>query len=202
MQEKLILLIVLIGAVGSSAAAQKRTWPNVSQMDATFRVTEKNPHIETTIFSDTGESLYQLVCHEGDFEDQRTGYYDLCFHCKLMPVDGKDKFLDLFTPSRHWRRSRTRAAFDAGLDKCGEHPYYGLRRTFLMRGMRIELQMSGFTMEPSLREYLEKRLITPTRYSFSFGVRVIPDRKQPMRSLGRRRRCARKIIALARMVKS
>src|SRR6266496_455605 len=175
MQEKLILLIVLISAVGSSAAAQKRKWPNVSQMDAAFLVTEKNPHIETTIFSDTGKALYQLVCHEGDFEEGRTGSYNLLFQCKLVPVDEKDRFLDLFTPSDHWRRSRTRASFDAGLDKCSEHPYYGLRRIFLIRGMRIALQMSGFTMEPSLREYLQKRLITPTRYSFSFSVRVIPD---------------------------
>jgi len=174
MQKKLIILIVLTGAVGSSPAAQKRTWPNVSQMDATFRVTEKNPHIETTIFSDTGESLYQLVCHEGDFEDDRTGSYNFLFHCKLMPVDGEDKFLDLFTPSRHWRRSRTRARF-SGPDKCSDHPYYGLRRTFLIRGMRVELQMSGFTSEPSLREELERRLLKPTRYSFSFSVRVIPD---------------------------
>jgi len=156
--------------------SKTQVWPVVSNLRATFDVTDKNPNIETTVFEEAGKPLYRIICHEGDFEDAETGSYDLLFHCKLVPVDTKDRFRDLFVPSDRWRRSRTRATFNSGLDdKCSDHPFYGQRRTFLVRGMKIKLEVAHFTFKPTEAEILEKGLIKPTQYGFSFGIDVIPD---------------------------
>jgi hypothetical protein len=139
-------------------------------------MSEKNPNIQTTIFSPGGNPLYRIVCHEGDFEDANTGTYNLLFQCKLGPQGEGSHFEDFFSPNAQWPRSTTRATFNSGLnDKCSDDPYYGQRRTFLVRGMKIVLEVKNFEVKPSIAESVKRDLIKPTEYSFSLGIDIGPD---------------------------
>jgi len=176
---KVCLCIFVCVVAGHRASGQtvKEQWPKVSPLDATFAVSSQNPHVETIVFSEKGDPVYRLTCHEGDFENDRDGSFDFLFHCKLFPMNTKVEFRDLFWPSDNWRRSRTRAKFRSGFDGlCKDHPYYGQRRIFQLRGMRIELQVSDFSQTPSVQEQLTRDL-DPNEYRLKLKLRVIavPD---------------------------
>jgi hypothetical protein len=152
------------------------TWPTITPFDHTFLFASDDPHIDAMIVSTNNKPLYRFVCHEGDYEDNETGDYNMLFQCKLFSLtDKKSGYLDLFLPSYTWRRSRTRAEFNSGLDgKCFSHPYYGHERTFMLRGMHIVLTASDFTETPSTAESLKRDLIKPEHYALHLRVRFTP----------------------------
>lgn len=173
-------IFVAVALVVATSSGQKSTgpsWPQVSALDATFVVTDRNPHVQTTVFDKQGRRLYQVVCHEGDFEDIETGPYDLLFQCKLVPANRADHVRDLFVPSLDWGRTRTRARFNYAALKgaCSDHPYYGRIRTFAIRGMHIEMEVRNYVETPSIEQTLMLKLVKPTSYSFTLRLAVTPD---------------------------
>src|SRR6266702_2828140 len=169
----LLLLVAIAFADGQQMKGRKRSWPEVAPLDRTFLFNSGDPHVEAAVTSKDGKSLYRFVCHEGDYEDDETGSYNFLFQCKLVPLDAREGGVDLFLPSMNWRRSRTRATFNSGLDgKCKDHPYYGSRRVFFVRGMRVELETSDFSFSPTIKEIRERDLVKPTAYSLKLRLHV------------------------------
>jgi len=177
-----ILFVGLAVSTGLSANGQmlpanrRHDWPQIKLFEQNFRFSSDSPYDEAVIESPDGKPLYRFVCHEGGYEDGATGDYNSLFQCKLFSlVISKERFLDLFLPSYSWGRSRTRATFNDGLgDKCDNHPYYGHKRTFNLRGMRIELTVSDFRASPGIAESLKRDLAKPDHYSLNLHVRVTP----------------------------
>lgn len=170
------VVMLSLGLAEGQDVARKRDWPRVRPLDRTFLFSSGAPHVEAGISGVDGKELYRFACHEGDYEDEDTGAYDLLFQCKLLSAHKKEVPLDLFRPSSTWRRSRTRARFnfDGLIGKCKDHPYYGHARTFFVRGMRVELDTSEFSFFPSVKEIREQELVKPMRYSVKLRVRVTP----------------------------
>lgn len=178
-----LLALFLIAFVGTAVDANetKSTFPRVSRVSATFSISWDSPHVYLGVFSEKGIPLYGLVCHPGDFVDAEGGDYDNLFHCKLKPLDTADPFDDLFYPSVDWRRARTRALFDADQinGRCRNHPFYGARRVFLTRGMRVTLAIRDYSDPVPLIAQMKALAANPnsqtSRYRFRLDVEIVPD---------------------------
>lgn len=172
---KLICCFALLLFSTYSTAETKNSWPAISPLLTTYYFNEKNPHLKITLLSELGDPLYNLECHQSNMDKtyEESGDFDGFFQCKLMPVNGKK--IDLFVPSGNWHGIFTRATFRTGWgDKCEAHAFYGLKRTFDLRGLSLTLSMSPIKFSPSNYEMIKNHLDKPKKFEFSFSIKASP----------------------------
>jgi len=116
-----------------------------------------------------GCALYTLTCYGSESQpDSNNFIYDGDFECRLTEINGQNsRFSNLLTENLHQSRDwQSRARFFGSelQGACGEIPEFGRARNFLLRGMRISMQISNPTFTP------QKSLL-----SFAFTVSVNND---------------------------
>lgn len=148
------------------------TWPVIAPITKRFFVTNEQPHASMVIGDVTGEPLYRLSCHEGEYESADEGDFNHLYQCKLWDMRAHIRG-DLFSPTATWNRSRTRASFygEQVNGACADHTYYGNDRRFRFMGMRICLRIDDLE-QPDIRALL--RGAKPT-FAFTLTANAQPD---------------------------
>ncbi len=175
----LALCINLTLLLVSASSQGKKTWPAVSPLRAVFSISTDQPHVETIIFSKEGRGLYSLRCHQGDYMDEFDSDYDHMYHCKMLPLDRKDELFDLFSPYDTWNKARTRALFrrEQVNGGCKNHRYYGSKRVFLMRNMKVTLEVTNFR-SPSVTDILKGKKKPYFSFQLLVDVKPAPEADQ------------------------
>jgi hypothetical protein len=145
------------------------SWEKVQPLNVTFQFADAaRAKLALFIRAQTGKPLYRLSCYTEGSQPQTESnafLYSGDFECRLVPLARPTRFSTLFTEDREQSRdweSRARFFWRELEDPCGDIPEFGRRRTFRLRGMRIQLLVTK----------LDKRSRPP---SLSFAVSVRPD---------------------------
>ncbi len=130
------------------------------------------------IRSRTGDAVYKLECHNGDYDDTSEMNFSGDFQCalfalssdcsrstgNLLATDEKDE-----QTSDWYNRGRMTSGQLVG--DCGENPDYGRVRRFKLRGMSIVFKFEGLTgRAPRAGEGGGPRVA-----AFTFGFSVVDD---------------------------
>ncbi|MDK9364602.1 hypothetical protein [Lelliottia wanjuensis] len=112
-----------------------------------FSVSEHNPYIIQRIMTITGRQEYVFVCMDYNKSEIYTGEYGAFsgfYQCKLLSMEDG---VDVFQPVMDWGVTETRARFSLSqiIGGCKDHPLYGHRREFLVRGMKIRINIYDFS---------------------------------------------------------
>lgn len=172
---KNLLSVILLFFATLATAEPQKSWPAISPLSANYQFNESNPHLKITLLSTDGDPLYNLECHQGNMDKtyKESGDFEGFFQCKLAPL--YERKFDLFVPEGDWHGIFTRATFRTGWgDKCESHAFYGLKRTFDLRGFSLTLGMSPIRFSPSNYDMVKKSLDKPDTFEFSFSITARP----------------------------
>lgn len=139
----------------------------VQNVHSIFSVTQNNPFITHTIIAKNGDVEYIFVCMDYNESEKYIGKYGNFsgfYQCKLFSVkDGSE----IFQPIANWGVTETRARFFLSqiIGGCKDHPLYGHRREFHVRGMKILIDIYDFLPKKSPKIFWEK-------YSFKLKLDV------------------------------
>lgn len=112
-----------------------------------FYVTQKNPFITQNILGRDGKPKYKFICMDYKQSENYVGEYGAFsgfYQCKLFSlIDGTE----IFQPVADWGVTQTRARFFLSqiIGGCKEHSLYGHKREFLVRGIRVIINIHDFT---------------------------------------------------------
>jgi hypothetical protein len=147
-------------------------WSSVKPFSKTFHIVDASTaQILIPIQNPNGHTIYNLACYGPKSQPNASDFvYDGEFECRLTEENkAKSEYSTLFTEdpnqSRDWQ-SRARFFGSELAGQCGEIPQFGREREFLLRGMRISLQIGDVTFGSN------KKL-----KSFTFTVSVQNDRE-------------------------
>lgn len=123
-----------------------------------------------------GRPMYKLECHTGNYENESEMNFSGDYQCALFAVKGGEPASgDLLAANTKdelstdwWNRGRIRA--DQLQGDCVRYPDYSTSRHFLLRGMRITLQVK----EPQWANNPKNRA-DHLLSGFTLGVSIVPD---------------------------
>lgn len=139
-----LCLIFLSGKVGASEY-------DVQNVHKVFHVTQNNSFITQNIKDKKGRLKYIFVCMDYKQSEDYVGEYGAFsgfYQCKLFSLnDGAE----IFQPVVDWGVTQTRARFFLSqiIGGCKDHLLYGHEREFLVRGMRIIIDIYDFLPKKS-----------------------------------------------------
>lgn len=123
----------------------------VQNVHSIFSVSQKNPFIIHDVMAKNGDIEYIFVCMDYNESEKYIGEYGTFsgfYQCKFFSVkDGSE----IFQPVANWGVTETRARFFLSqiIGGCKDHPLYGHRREFRVRGMKILIDIYDFLPERS-----------------------------------------------------
>jgi hypothetical protein len=160
-------------------------WPAVAPLSKTYAFAGldkgTDPKVDLIIRSMTGEPLYRLLCHSGDYAGGPDGQYEGeaddftgVIGCHLLPLyfgsKGYGSLLayDPLDRSVHFDRASLSPTDVMG--KCVDYPEYGASRQFRLRGMEIQFRYRDIIFSQAKT----KNGITPIA-SFRFEIEIRRD---------------------------
>ncbi len=152
-----------------------QSWQPVRPIEVRKRIETGNAKVRVAILAATSEvPLYELRCNELDARDSAAEggeeYFGM-FQCRLWQA----READLLRAGADWEDKYTTRGvfeFEQVVGPCKSDPYFGLRRTFLLRGMRLVLEISSFE-SPPVADLLASR--AQRHFRFDFDVSIAPD---------------------------
>lgn len=161
----------------AGASAPSSSWPAVEPVRRLFRVDDpRQAVVKTTFRSVAGEDLYLFICRTADDPvAARMGInYAGDLDCRLMDSAAGEVETNLLVETEHvaaWY-SRGRMFAEQLHGDCGDYPEYGTRRTFLLRGMRLELKFADIRFAGGLGPRGRQ---SPPLLSYSLTVSVAQE---------------------------
>jgi len=170
----------VVAVAACTSTAQPKNWPTIAPLSETRRfVNTASADADTPFVARItdlrGVSLYQLECHNGNYEGDSPISFSGDFQCGLFGVNGSnvlvENLLAADTPDERstdwWNRGRMRGA--QLLDECASYPEYSTSRHFRLRGMVIEIAFSDVEWES------RNNGAVPRLRAFTFRLSVIAD---------------------------
>ncbi|MDF3827564.1 MULTISPECIES: hypothetical protein [unclassified Pseudocitrobacter] len=157
------LYLMLPGAVMAA-------WPTIQEVHQRFPQTADSLLLEQPILLATGEKRYVLGCmhqKQADVYQGDWGNFSAMFQCKFRDLTDDS---DILQPTDHWGSTVTRARFYASdvIGGCRDHRWYGHRREFHVRGMKVVLDIVDFVPGSTIKTFYDQ-------YRFTLNVDVIND---------------------------
>jgi hypothetical protein len=168
---------LLLGLLPGVLAADS-VWPAVRPLheQRTFQTTDNSDAPLTAVIRDTkGFPVYELECHNGDY-DNGTGFnFSGTFHCTLWALSkgGVRESWNLLATDEDAEQTsdwfnRGRMTGGQLWGECGKNPDYGMIRRFRLRGMAIQFRYSDLRwFNPSADEHQLR--------AFKFALSVVAD---------------------------
>jgi hypothetical protein len=162
--------------------AQRKSWPVVEPLHEkqTFNDVAKNdadtPFL-VFLKDSKGISVYELECHNGNYEDASEINFSGAFQCVLFAVHGDRRMSgNLLAVDNKDERStdwfnRGRILSDQLRGACAGYPEYESVRHFKLRGMLITFQL--IDLEWANIDDPNK----PELNKFTFDVSILPDKR-------------------------
>lgn len=147
----MIKLAVILLFIVSFEVVAKEEWPLIIPYIEKFHFEKGEPiNIDKTIFSKANSTvpLYQFICHDGNYDDDKEFDYSGLIHCRLKSLDINDKETgetgNLLVENIQATDWETRARFLDRHVKAGCFSYldWGAIRRFSLRGMKLILSVS------------------------------------------------------------
>ncbi|EOD1045425.1 TPA: hypothetical protein U2L50_004758 [Citrobacter farmeri] len=145
---KLLLFFIFFIVLPQNVLALNSEIQNVHSI---FSVSQDNSFIIQKIMATNGEEEYIFVCMDYNKSENYTGEYGTFsgfYQCKFFSLkDGSE----IFQPVADWGVTETRARFFMSqiIGGCKDHPLYGHRREFFVRGMKIVIDINDFSPKKS-----------------------------------------------------
>jgi len=136
----------------SDAGTLGNPWPVVAVQEKRVQFTaHESASLDWNIRGTDGNALYRLMCHRRDFERDPEFTYSADFECRLKSLYSRNLYSTLLTDDYEQKQDwESRAGFDfaALVGACARYPEYGLVRDFLLRGMRLTLELLPLKLQP------------------------------------------------------
>jgi len=172
-----------IAAAACSPALRTRadSWPVVQPLHESHTYLNPGQNNKDTPFlafvkDVSGESVYRLECHNGNYENESGMVFSGDFQCALFALNGKTlnsgNLLAANTrdeqSSDWWNRGRMRASQFRG--ECLTYSEYSTDRRFRLRGMLLTLRFTDIAWGSQSDQQGNPRLA-----KFTFAIDVLPD---------------------------
>ena len=148
-----ILMLFVAGAILSK-------WPLIAPLTKSIPFADASRAAVTiSIVGTSGSPVYALSCYAPDAQPDGNDFlYDGDFECRLTEAQRHESLYTLLTENPNQTRDwESRARFFARelLEPCGRVPEFGRSRTFLLRGMQLNLQIAKpeFDSQHRLRSF-------------------------------------------------
>jgi hypothetical protein len=169
--KKLPMVIVLL-LICLQSVCYGEQWPEITPISG--EITFDNPEtaaIQIEIKNAQHETFYILTCRSGDLEDINNFNYSGIFQCRLASCYSKDYdvtslLVEDLPQTADWE-GRARFLLDHVVGKCADTPDWGARQTFLLRKMRIVLNVNNVSLTGAIKY--------PILNSFRFAYTISPD---------------------------
>lgn len=143
---KPLRLVYLVLPVMTTFSARSASWPEIQELHQHFFQNANSSLLVFPVRLLSGEKRYMLGCMNARLSDTyegKWGNFSGLFQCKLVDIK---EGTDLFQPVENWGSTVTRARFDttAVIGGCRDNHWYGHRREFHARGMKIVLDIINF----------------------------------------------------------
>lgn len=152
-------------------------WPVIKPLELKYHFESiELAKLKTTIHGIGGKPLYILECYSFQAIPQTGEFmYSGDFECRLHSFNNRDRESTLLTElpdaDRDWE-SRGRFLVEQLLPPCGSYQELGRKRSFRLRGFRLELILSNVGFDGGQTNFSGT---TPRLKSFDLEVRVQPD---------------------------
>lgn len=151
--------------------AATAAWPTIQEVYQRFPQTADSLLLEQPILLATGEKRYVLGCmhqKQADIYQGDWGNFSGMFQCKLRDLTDDT---DILQPTEHWGSTVTRARFYESdvIGGCRDHRWYGHRREFHVRGMKVVLDIVDFVPGSTIQTFYDN-------YHFTLNVQVTNDK--------------------------
>jgi len=174
---------ILISVLAVTACYAK-DWPNINSIEGEIAINDPDTAEFNKLISDTsGTPVYELICRTGELDDDIEFNYSGLLHCRLKSLDPDNRIVNLLAeemhPDRDWL-GRGRFFLEDIIESCGTYPDYGSKRVFLLRNMRITLQITNiiFGTDKDLNSYVFIYSFVPDRTS-SKPIAEVSPYKEP-----------------------
>lgn len=152
-------------------AVAAEQWPTIQERHLQIIQTRYTPLREEPILLATGEKRYVLGCMhtpQAELYQGNWGAFSGMFQCKL--IDLKDG-ADILQPGDKWGSTVTRARFYhyEVMGGCRDHQWYGHRREFHVRGMKVVLDIADFVPGSTIQTFYDD-------YRFTLDMQVTNDK--------------------------
>lgn len=150
-------------------AVAAEQWPTIQERHLHIIQTRYTPLRELHVLLESGEKRYVLGCMHTPLAEFYQGSWGAgMFQCKL--VDLKDG-VDILQPADKWGSTVTRARFYhyEVMGGCRKPQWYGHRREFHVRGMKVVLNIVDFVPGSSVQTFYDD-------YRFTLNVQVTNDK--------------------------
>jgi hypothetical protein len=182
------LVMVLLPLVARAGG-----WPTIVPLTETFHFPDATKaSVSISILKTDGQPAYRVDCHQFGYDDPEFDYSG-DFECRLSSLYSKETHSTLFTDEQHQSRdwqSRARFLSEELVGQCAEYPEYGRTRAFLLRGMRIVLELSNISLDrdakprPLLRAFDFRIVVRPSRRAVSSIAAPIRVKEPPFKHPG------------------
>lgn len=164
------VVFIIIAMLCLSPACFGQPWPEIKPISGEVVFVEPAKAIfEIHITDKNLVSLYTLTCQSGDLDDNDFNFSGL-FQCRLKSDYSNEYLSSLFVEnvpqSADWE-GRSRFLLNHVVGQCAAVPDWGAERTFLLRRMRIVLEIHDVELTGNLQ--------SPVVKSFKFAYKIIPD---------------------------
>lgn len=174
---KRIVTVCLLGALGGAlvCTAEASTWPAVQPLQRTFQVPDvQKMNVSLVIRSKSGTPLYRLRCAHPGYD----GDYSGDFECRLDTVRSGDTKVEhtlLIEDARQLKAWPSRGRFFTAdlIRECAAIPEFGATRHFLLRGMKLTLQILDPVVDTSSESWVGAG--DPKLKAMKLKVTVQPD---------------------------
>lgn len=171
---KIIFLILMVFSISTFYDTSTfAAWPEVNELSESYHFDNiDEAGIDIIVKGIRGQALYELKCHNADYEEDKDFNYSGAFECRLKSLYSEETVSTLLSEnpkqSADWE-SRGRYLTGHLLGDCADYKDWGKKRTFRLRGMKITLNMSAenIGLDPQKREAILK--------SFDFAIQVEKD---------------------------
>jgi hypothetical protein len=138
-------LLLVGGLVLCSVTSFAKSWPTVRPVSKTLEVADSRHMFFTSVVQDKGgKGIFKLVCFPGGHTEHDFDYSGLV-QCRLIDLGPNAESADVLTQPNAGRDWLSRGKFEVSelTGNCSNDPDFGSKRVFLLRGMRIALQVSS-----------------------------------------------------------
>lgn len=145
------LIFLLLLSFQKDLSGAELNWPKIKDVQVTYRIFAKDiKGFDIPIFGLNGKLLYDIKCYPGGYSGDKDFDYSGFIDCRLISKYSEEKVSTLFADSEDQTSDwENRGRFLPGhlYPGCAEYPDWGAKRTFLLRGMKITLELKNIRFD-------------------------------------------------------
>lgn len=175
----LLVALCLIVSEGVFAKA----WPEVRPISKKFEVMDSRHVFFTSLIQDKmGSAIYKLVCFPGGHTEHDFDYSGLV-QCRLIDLAANAKNVDMLNQPNAGRDWLSRGKFEVAelTGNCAKDEYFGSKRVFFLRGMRIALQVDNFKeVQPEVEQTSYASYVLSFDVTNDKAAKMTSDKRVPL----------------------